>query len=149
MAGAVDRPSRPARSGFAWFTAITTRWMDNDIYGHINNTVYYAYFDTVIGDFLVGEAGLDPWRDAIVGFAVETGCRYHAPLAWPDQVQAGLRVARLGTSSVRYEIGIFRNDDPLACADGHFVHVFVERATGRPSPIPDAVRGALARLAGS
>lgn len=149
MADASARPARPGRHAYPWFTAITTRWMDNDIYGHINNTVYYAYFDTVIGDFLVGEAGLDPWRDAIVGFAVETGCRYHAPLTWPDRVQAGLRVARLGTSSVRYEIGIFRNDDPLACADGHFVHVFVERATGRPSPIPDAVRGAFARLASS
>ena len=144
--GTTPRPRPPRRGGYRWFTTIATRWADNDIYGHVNNIVYYSYFDTVIGLLLVREGGLDPWNGTVVGFAVETSCRYHKPLAWPDTVHAGLRVARLGTSSVRYEIGIFKNDDDEACADGHFVHVFVDRATQRPCPLPARLRAAVAGL---
>lgn len=142
----MSRPPRPSRAGFPWFTDIDTRWMDNDIYGHVNNVIYYSYFDTAIARFLMGAGGLDPWRAEIVGMAVDTGCRFHSSLAFPDTVHAGLRVAHLGNSSVRYEIGIFRNEDDEAAADGHFVHVFVDRATQRPVPIPGPIREALARL---
>ncbi|MDF1586624.1 acyl-CoA thioesterase [Marinimicrococcus flavescens] len=142
----MSRPPRPVRADYPWFTTMDTRWMDNDIYGHVNNVVYYSYFDTAIARLLMGEGGLDPWRAEIVGMAVDTGCRFHSSIAFPDTVHAGLRVAHLGTSSVRYEIGIFRNEDEQAAADGHFVHVFVERAAQRPTPIPDPLRAALARL---
>ncbi len=117
-----------------------------DLYGHVNNVIYYSYFDTVIATFLMREAELDPWRDGVVGIAVENGCRFHASLAFPDIVHGGLRVAHLGTSSVRYEIGIFRNDENFASADGHFVHVFVAKEDQKPTPIPPPIRQALARL---
>ena len=141
-----ERPTPPRRADYRFFSEIATRWMDNDIYGHVNNVVYYSYFDTVIAHFLMRQGGLDPWKAEVVGMAVDTGCRFHRSLAFPDTVHAGLRVGRLGNSSVRYEIGIFRNDDDGACADGHFVHVFVDRATQRPVPIPAPVRQALERL---
>jgi acyl-CoA thioester hydrolase len=136
----------PRRADYAWFRAIPTRWMDNDIYGHVSNVTYYSYFDTLIAQFLMGEGGLDPWTADIVGIAVETGCRLHRSLAFPDLVHAGLRVGHLGRSSCRYEIGIFRNDEDEAAADGHFVHVFVERQGQRPVPIPPAIRTALERI---
>ena len=120
--------------------------MDNDVYGHVNNIVYYSYFDTVINQYLIETGGLDPHDGTVVGMAVETGCRFHRSLSFPDLVQAGLRIGHLGRTSVRYEIGIFRNDEPEACADGHFVHVFVERATQRPVPIPEPIRTALSSL---
>lgn len=142
----MPRPAPPVRADYAYFSAIETRWMDNDIYGHVNNVVYYSYFDTVIGHYLMREGGLDPWSHEIVGMAVETGCRFHRSIAFPDTAHAGLRVGHLGTSSVRYEIGIFKNEENGACADGHFVHVFVDRATQRPVPIPDRLRAALKRL---
>ncbi len=142
----MSRTPPTGRGDFGFFTEIATRWMDNDIYGHVNNVVYYSYFDTVIAHWLMREGGLDPWKADIVGMAVETGCRFHRSLAFPDIVHAGLRVGRLGTSSVRYEIGIFRNDDRQACADGHFVHVFVDRTTQRPVPIPPRIRAALERI---
>lgn len=131
------------REDYPYFYAINTRWMDNDIYGHVNNVIYYSYFDTVIAQFLMNEGKLDPWGDGIVGMAVETGCKFHSSIKYPDLVHAGLRVGHLGNSSVRYEIGIFRNDDPAAAAEGHFVHVFVERDKQRPTPIPDHIRAAL------
>ena len=139
-------PSR--RSEFPHFLAIPTRWMDNDIYRHVNNVVYYSYFDTVINRFLIEAGGLDPHEGTVVGMAVETGCRFHRSMAFPDIVQAGLEISKLGTSSVRYEVGIFRNDEDGACADGHFVHVFVDRSTQRPVAIPEAIRTALATLSG-
>lgn len=142
----MSRPPRPVRADYPWLTTLGTRWMDNDIYGHVNNVVYYSYFDTAIARYLMGEGGLDPWSAGVVGMAVDTGCRFHSSLAFPDTVHAGLRVAHLGNSSVRYEIGIFRNDDAQAAADGHFVHVFVERASQRPTPIPASIREALTRL---
>ncbi len=140
------RPRPPRREDFLYFLTIATRWMDNDVYGHVNNVVYYSYFDTVIARYLMEEGGLDPWRDRVVGFAVESGCRYFRPLAFPDQVVAGLRVARLGNSSVTYEIGIFRGEEEEACAAGRFVHVFVDRRSERPVPLPAPLRRALARL---
>lgn len=140
------RPQPPRRGDFLYFRSITTRWMDNDLYGHVNNVVYYSYFDTVIAHYLMEEGGLDPWRGEVIGYAVESGCRYFRPLAFPDRVEAGLRVARLGNSSVTYEIGIFRNDEEEACAAGRFVHVFVDRRSERPVPLPPALRLALRRI---
>ncbi len=141
-----ERPRPPRRGDFRYFQTIATRWMDNDIYGHVNNVVYYSYFDTVIARYLMEEGGLDPWHGEVVGFAVESACRYFRPLAFPDRVVAGLRVARLGNSSVVYEIGIFRNEEEEACAAGRFVHVFVDRRSERPVPLPDRLRRALAQL---
>ncbi len=141
-----SRPEPPRRGDFPYFRSITTRWMDNDLYGHVNNVVYYSYFDTVIAHYLMEEGGLDPWRGEVIGYAVESGCRYFRPLAFPDRVEAGLRVARLGNSSVTYAVGIFRNDEEEACAAGHFVHVFVDRKSERPVPLPPALRRALARI---
>ena len=134
------------RADFVHFLELQTRWDDNDVYGHVNNVVYYAYFDTVINRFLIDEAELDVLQDDLIGICVESQCRYLASVAFPDRIDAGLRVGKLGTSSVRYEIGIFRvgNDEP--CAIGHFVHVFVDRATRRPMPVPGHLRAALNRL---
>jgi acyl-CoA thioester hydrolase len=120
--------------------------MDNDIYGHVNNVVYYSYFDTVVNHYLVAQGGLDIHRGPVIGLVVETNCRYFQPLAFPDRVEAGLRVSHLGNSSVRYEIGIFRESEALPVAAGHFVHVYVDRTTRRPVPVPDAMRGALTRI---
>ena len=142
----MSRPSPTKQADFTHFLAIPTRWMDNDVYGHVNNVVYYSYFDTVINQYLIEMGGLDPHDGTVVGMAVETGCRFHRSLSFPDLVQAGLRIGHLGRTSVRCEIGIFRNDEPEACADGHFVHVFVERATQRPVPIPEPIRTALSSL---
>ncbi len=142
----MSRPAPTTQADFTHFLAIPTRWMDNDVYGHVNNVVYYSYFDTVINQYLIEMGGLDPHDGTVVGMAVETGCRFHRSLSFPDLVQAGLRIGHLGRTSVRYEIGIFRNDEPEACADGHFVHVFVERATQRPVPIPEPIRAALSSL---
>ena len=119
--------------------------MDNDVYGHVNNVVYYSYFDTVINAYLIGEGGLDIHAGLVIGLCVESHCSYAAALAFPETVRAGLRVAKLGTSSVRYEIGLFGSGDEPA-AEGWFVHVFVDRETRRPAPIPAGVRSALARL---
>jgi len=137
------RPERGRRGDYRRFVRIGTRWMDNDLYGHVNNVVYYSFFDTALADLLMSAGGLDPWADGVVGLAVENGCRFHASIAFPDIVDAGVRVAHLGTSSVRYEIGIFRGGDEMAAAEGHFVHVFCDRASQRPVPIPDRIRAAL------
>ena len=117
--------------------------MDNDAYGHVNNVVYYAYFDTVVNEYLIRNGLLDIHDGAVIGLVVETSCRYHASVAFPDMVTAGLRVAKLGTSSVRYEIAIFRNDDAEAAAEGYFVHVYVDAETRRPTPLPADLRAAL------
>jgi len=134
------------RSAFAHFCAIPTRWMDNDVYGHVNNVHYYSYFDTAVNRFLIERGVLDIQHGDVVGFVVETGCQYFAPVAFPDTVHVGVRVAKLGTSSVRYEIALYRNDDPLPAAAGHFVHVYVDRTSNRPVPIPDGTRALLATL---
>jgi len=120
--------------------------MDNDVYSHVNNVVYYSWFDTAVNGFLVSAGTLDVGRSPVVGLMAETGCRYHRSIAFPDAVTIGVRVARLGTSSVRYELAAFRNDEDAASADAFLVHVYVDRATQRPVPIPDAARAALETL---
>jgi len=120
--------------------------MDNDVYGHVNNVVYYSYFDTVVNAFLVHEGGLDIESGPVIGLCVESHCRYLASVAFPDLLDAGLRVAKLGRSSVKYEVGIFRAGEKSAAAQGHFVHVFVDRVSRRPVDLPDRMRTALTRL---
>jgi acyl-CoA thioester hydrolase len=134
------------RSAFAHFIALPTRWMDNDVYGHVNNVVYYSYFDTAVNQFLIERGVLDIHNGAVVGFVVDSGCSYFSSISFPDTVHAGIRVAKLGNSSVRYEIGLYRNDDPLPCAAGHFVHVYVERSSNQSVPIPSDVRAVLETL---
>jgi acyl-CoA thioester hydrolase len=120
--------------------------MDNDVYGHVNNVVYYSYFDTVVNEYLIRTGVLDYERGAIIGLVAETHCNYFAPLAFPDRVEAGLRVTRLGASSVRYEVGLFREGEEQAAAQGHFVHVYVDRVTRRPVSLPEGLRAALEPL---
>ena len=129
------RPGPGRRDAYRAFRTIQTRWMDNDIYGHMNNVVHYSLFDTAVNGWLVEAGVLDLKAGAQVGLVVETGCRYFAEMAFPDVVTAGLRVARMGSSSVRYEVGLFRNDAAQAAAEGFFVHVYVDRATRRPAPL--------------
>ena len=142
----MSRHAPPTRSDYRRFVAITTRWMDNDVYGHVNNVVYYSWIDTAVNRVLIDNGLLDIAASPIVAVAAESGCRYFAPVSYPDAVAVGLRVASLGRSSVRYQAGIFRNDDDAAAAEGHFVHVYVDRADMRPVPMPDEVRSALQQL---
>ena len=144
-----DEPKRLGRADYPHFLQIPTRWNDNDVYGHVNNVEYYAFFDTVINHWLINEGGLDiHTRGAgeAVGLCVESHCSYRAAIAFPDVIEAGLRVGHLGNSSVRYEIGIFSAGDEMASADGHFVHVFVDAAGRDPVPIPESIRASLERL---
>jgi acyl-CoA thioester hydrolase len=134
------------RDTYPHFMSLQTRWMDNDIYGHVNNVTYYSYFDTVVNSFLIDEGGFNPHEDSIIGVAVETMCSFKKSIAFPDPIDAGLRVGNLGNSSVRYEVGIFREHEIEASASGHFVHVFVDRATNKPVPIPDLLRTAFERM---
>lgn len=135
------------RDDYGHQLAIPTRWYDNDVYGHVNNVEYYAFFDTVINEYLIREGGLDIHGGAAIGLCAESHCSYAAAVSFPDTVQAGLRVGKLGNSSVRYEIGLYRDDDlETPAATGWFVHVFVDRETRRPVPIPEGVRTALTRL---
>ena len=142
----MDRPTPLTTADFAHFSEITTRWNDNDAYGHINNVVYYEYFDTAVNEYLIAQGGLDIANGKVIGLMVETHCNYFKPIAYPDKIRAGLRVAHLGTSSVKYEIGIFRNDESTASVQGHAVHVFVDRATNRPVPLPEGLKTALEKL---
>ena len=136
----------PGRDDYKVFYPITTRWSDNDIYGHVNNVTYYSYFDTAANRYLIEEGGLDIEDSRIVGYVVNSGCEYHAPITYPESVEAGVRVDRLGNSSVQYGIAIFRDGEQQAAAHGHFVHVFVERAENKSVPIPENLRTALERL---
>ncbi len=138
--------SVPTRTDYQVFYPITTRWSDNDIYGHVNNVTYYSYFDTAANRYLIEEGGLDISDGRIVGYVVNSGCEYHAPITYPESVQAGIRVDRLGNSSVQYGIAIFREGEQTAAAHGYFVHVFVERAENRSVPIPGKLRAALEKL---
>jgi len=141
-----DRAAPLGRADFRRFLAIPTRWMDNDSYGHVNNVVYYSYFDTLVNEHLISAGGLDIANASAIGLVVETCCRFHRPLSFPGVVDAGMRVARLGETSVRYDIGLFGHGEAEAAATGHFVHVWVERATSRPTPVPAPIRAALADL---
>lgn len=134
------------RGDYPHFLDIPTRWMDNDVYGHVNNVQYYSYFDTVINRYLIDEGRLDHLQGTVIGIAAETMCRFHRSFAYPDVVEAGLRIGRLGRSSVRYEVGLFGRGDEHARAEGHFVHVFVDRATNTPVPLPPTIRAALERI---
>ena len=139
-------PVLSTRDDYRYLTTIDTRWMDNDAYGHVNNVVYYSFFDTAVNRWLIESGVLDIAQSAAIGLVVETQCRYLAPLTFPDRVTAGLRIAHLGRSSVRYELGLFRNDDVHAAAAGHFVHVYVDRESRRSVPIPETVRLEMQRL---
>ncbi|MNS84417.1 Thioesterase superfamily protein [compost metagenome] len=141
------KPQAESRSAYPYFQPITTRWMDNDVYGHVNNVVYYSYFDTVVNSYLIRQGVLDIESGSTIGLVIETQCNYFSSLSFPETVVAGLRVARLGTSSVRYEVGLFSGDNELVAAQGHFIHVYVDRATRRPVPLPAQLREALLPLA--
>jgi acyl-CoA thioester hydrolase len=142
----MDRAAPDLRSAYRHFHVIPTRWMDNDVYGHVNNVVYYSYFDTVVNQYLIEQHVLDIEKSTVIGLVVETQCRYFASITFPDVVHAGLRVAKIGNSSVRYEIGLFRNNQPEAAAQGHFVHVYVDRASRKSTPLPPAMRSALEKI---
>lgn len=136
----------PVRSDFRIFRPLQTRWMDNDVFGHMNNVVHYSLFDTAVNGWLIEKGLLDPGASDSYGLVVETGCKYHAEMRFPDVVHAGLRVAKVGSSSVRFEIGLFRNEEVTAAAEGFFVHVYVDRATHRPSVIEERRRAAFETL---
>ena len=143
----MSKPAPDVRDAYLHFQIIPTRWMDNDVYGHVNNVVYYSYFDTVVNQYLIEQGALDIQGSEVVGLVVETGCQYFAPIAFPDAVTAGLRVTKLGNSSVRYEIAIFRNEERTASAQGHFIHVYVDRVTRRPvEELPAPLKAALEPL---
>ena len=137
------RPSPLGRDEFALFRSLQTRWADNDMYGHMNNVVHYALFDTAINGWLIEQEFLDPMTSDIVGLVVETGCSYFAEMGFPDRVTAGIRIGHIGNSSVRYEIALFRNDEETAAAQGHFVHVYVEKESRKPAVLPKLMRLAL------
>jgi acyl-CoA thioester hydrolase len=136
----------PARTDYVVLRPLMTRWADNDVYGHVNNVVYYSYFDTAVNGWLMDATGTDIRLLPAIGIVAETSCRFLAPLSFPDVVTAGLRLRHLGTSSVVYDIGLFRNDDEAPAGVGHFVHVYVDSATRRPVPVPPLIRNALAAL---
>ena len=141
-----DRPYPELRSAYRHFSSVTTRWMDNDAYGHVNNVVYYSLFDTAVNRYLIEAGALDIHAGAVIGLVVETHCNYFAPIAFPQMVDVGLRVAQVGSSSVRYEIGLFAAGEPLCAARGHFVHVYVDRETRRPAALPPVLIQALEGL---
>jgi acyl-CoA thioester hydrolase len=140
------KPQPEPRGGYKAFRPITTRWMDNDAYGHVNNVVYYSWFDTAVNAHLIEQGALDIENSEVIGLVIETQCNYFSSLAFPQAVEAGIRVARIGTSSVRYEVGLFAAGEPLTAAKGHFVHVYVDRHTRRPAPLPPPLRTVLEAL---
>jgi len=135
------------RAAYNHFLPLQTRWADNDVYGHVNNVAYYGYFDTIVNEYLIGAKALDIHQGTVIGLVVETGCQYFAPLEFPQKLDGALRVANIGTSSVRYELAIFKAGEEKPAAEGFFVHVFVDRATRRSTPLPDDLRRALERIA--
>jgi acyl-CoA thioester hydrolase len=139
-------PGPLTRAGLRWFRPVTTRWRDNDAYGHVNNVVYYEWFDTAVNAYLIEAGVLDVAGGAVIGLVVHTECDYFAPLAYPEPVDVGLTVERFGRSSVHYRLGVFAQDAPLAAAQGRFVHVYVERATRRPVALPQSLAEALSRV---
>jgi acyl-CoA thioester hydrolase len=141
-----NRKQAVPRAHYRHFSRIATRWMDNDVYGHVNNVVYYSFFDTAVNRYLIEAGALDIHQGGCIGLVVETQCHYFEPLEFPQMVEAGLRVAHLGRSSVRYEVGLFAEGSLLSAAAGHFVHVYVDRATRRPMPLSSALLAALQPL---
>lgn len=140
---ATDKPAARPRTDFSYFYPVSTRWMDNDVYGHVNNVVYYSWFDSAVNAYLMEREVLDPATSPVIGLVVNTACNYFSSVSFPDAIEAGVSVAHTGKSSVRYEVGIFKAGEPLTAAHGHFVHVYVDRATRRPVPLPPALMDAL------
>jgi acyl-CoA thioester hydrolase len=141
-----DKPAIPSRAEFSHFSEIQTRWHDNDVYQHVNNVVYYSFFDTAVNQHLINSGALDIANSPAIGLVIETQCRYYSAVSFPDLVTVGIKVEHLGNSSVRYQTALFRNDEDSASAVGNFVHVYVDRKTNRPVSIPDNVRAVLATL---
>jgi acyl-CoA thioester hydrolase len=141
-----DKPQPSPRGAYRAFREMGSRWMDNDAYGHVNNVVYYSWFDTAVNGYLVEQGALDIQHGAVIGLVIETHCNYFSPIEFPQVVEAGLRVAHIGRSSVRYEIGVFISGEPLCAAKGHFVHVYVDRASRRPVSLPDKLKSVLETL---
>lgn len=139
----MNRDTVETRDRYNLYRPIQTRWSDNDVYGHVNNVVYYAWFDTAINGWLIEQGMLDIVSSPVIGLVVETGCRYARSISYPEPVEAGLRVAHIGRSSVRYEVGLFTRNHEEAAAAGFFIHVYVDRETMRPAPLPDALRACL------
>ncbi|EYB69676.1 thioesterase superfamily protein [Deinococcus phoenicis] len=142
----MTRPTPDPRRAYPYHHPTPTRWADNDVYGHVNNVTYYAYFDTAVNAYLAARGALDVQAGAVIGLVVETGCAFFAPAAFPERLGVGVRVAHLGRSSVRYELAVFREGEEAACAQGHFVHVYVDRETRRPVELPGVLRAALEGL---
>lgn len=148
MSAAPERAPPPQREAFRVFRPVPTRWMDNDHYGHVNNVAYYSYFDTAVNGWLIDASGVDIRDLPAIGLVVETSCRYFEPLSFPDVVEVGLAVEKLGARSVTYSLGVFRQGSgAAAAAAGRFVHVYVDAATRRPTEVPAALRAALATIA--
>ena len=142
-----QRPQPEPRRAYKAFRDIATRWSDNDVYGHVNNVVYYSWFDTAVNGLLIEQRAIDIHSGSVIGLVIETQCNYFAPLAFPDNVVAGIRVAHVGASSVRYEVGIFPADANLPCAaKGHFIHVYVDRTTRKPTALPATLLSVLETL---
>ena len=146
MTDPTERRARPERVAFPAFRVITTRWMDNDHYGHINNVTYYSWFDTAVNGYLLEATGLDTRSQPAIGLVVESGCRYFSPLSFPDTIEVGLAVERLSTRSISYQLGVFRAGETQAAAAGHFVHVYVDRITRTATPVPEPIRSAISPL---
>ena len=140
------RPQPEPRAAYRAFASITTRWMDNDVYGHVNNVVYYSWFDTAVNGYLIAQGALDMHASTTIGLVVETQCHYFSPISFPQKVTAGIRVAHVGKSSVRYEVGLFADDAPMCAAKGHFIHVYVNREDRRPAPLPPLLLQAVQAL---
>jgi acyl-CoA thioester hydrolase len=141
-----ERPKPDHRTAYAYFQTMTTRWMDNDSYRHMNNTTYYSFFDTVVNQYLIENGVLDVEKGEVIGLVAETACRYFKPIGFPSKINVGLRIGHLGNSSIRYEIGLFKDGEDEASAQGHFVHVCVERERGRPTAIPEKLKSVVAPL---
>ena len=137
---------KTTRTAYKHFRPVQTRWADNDIYGHVNNVAYYGFFDTIVNEYLISAGALDIHEGAVIGLVVETQCNYFAPVSFPDELEGALRVAHIGNSSVRYEIGVFKKNEDAPVAEGHFIHVYVDRETRRPAKLPEALRAALLSL---
>jgi acyl-CoA thioester hydrolase len=147
MNTSVTKPQPEVRSAYLAFRRIDTRWMDNDVYGHVNNVVYYSWFDTAVNAHLIDQGALDIHEGETIGLVIETQCNYFSPVAFPQRIDAGIRVARLGNSSVRYEVGLFIEGEEMTAAKGHFVHVYVDRHTRRPvTSLPDKLKSVLETL---
>jgi len=141
-----DRKRPEGRDAYRWFLPIATRWIDNDVFGHVNNVQYYSFFDTTVCSYLVESGQFHPTRGDLSAVVAESGCAYFASVAWPDRLEGALRIDRLGSSSVRYGVAVFREGAAMSSAGGHFTHVYLDRESGRPAPLPEALRGALAPL---